>query len=72
MEKLGEKLKEKAEASGKGNGKAGGMMEKIMEKLFEKMDADNGGSISKDEFNKSEVDPGNMKDIRAKFGKDKK
>ena len=36
------------------------------------MDADNDGSISKDEFDKSEVDPGNMKDIRAKFGKGKK
>jgi Ca2+-binding EF-hand superfamily protein len=72
MEKLGEKVKEKVEASGKGNSKAGGMLEKIMEKLFEKMDSDNDGSISKDEFNKSEIDPSNMKDIRAKFGKGKK
>ena len=71
MEKLGEKLKEKAEASGKGKGNGGAMMEKIMEKLFEKMDADKDGSISKDEFNKSEIDPSKLKDLRSKLGKGK-
>jgi hypothetical protein len=69
MEKLMEKVKEKAEGSGKSKG--GAMLEKLMEKLFEKLDADSDGSISKDEFNKSEFDPTSLKDIRAKFGKGK-
>jgi hypothetical protein len=72
MEKLGEKLKEKAEASGKGKGQGGAMMEKLMEKMFEKLDADGDGSISKEEYNKAEFDPSNIKDIRAKLGKGKK
>ncbi len=73
MEKLLEKAKEKVESSGKGKGKGGDMLEKVLEKVadkaFEKLDADKDGSISKDEFEKAEFDPSNLKDLASKFGK---
>jgi hypothetical protein len=69
LEKMAEKLKEKA--GDKGGGKAAGMLDKIADKVFEKLDADKDGSISKEEFEKGEFDPSNLKDLRAKFGKGK-
>jgi len=72
MEKMAEKIKERAgDKAGKGGGKAGDLMEKVAQKAFEKMDANSDGSISKEEFEKSEFDPSNLKDLREKFGKGK-
>lgn len=72
MEKVAEKLKEKAADKG---GKAAGALEKIGdklgEKMFDKLDADKDGSVSKEEFEKGEFDPTNLKSLRDKVGKGK-
>jgi EF-hand domain pair len=72
LEKVGEKLKERAADKGGAKGdKLAGAREKIAQRAFEKMDANSDGSISKDEFEKSEFDPSNLKNLREKLGKGK-
>ena len=71
MEKRAERIKERAgDKAGRG-ARAGDLMEKVAQKAFEKLDANGDGSISKDEFEKSEFDPSNLKSLREKFGKGK-
>jgi hypothetical protein len=71
LEKIIEKLKENAgDRAGKG-GALEKFGEKIAQKTFEKMDTDQDGSISKEEFEKSNFDLSNLKELRAKIGIDK-
>ncbi len=72
LEKMVEKMKERAADKG---GKAAGALDKIGDKLgekaFDKLDADKDGSVSKEEFEKGEFDPTNLKALRDKVGKGK-
>jgi polyhydroxyalkanoate synthesis regulator phasin len=72
MDKVIERMKEKG---GERAEKAAGALEKLGDtlgqKAFEKLDADKDGSISKEEYEKGEFDPTNLKGLREKFGKGK-
>lgn len=67
METVAAKMKERGAA-----GRGGAILEKlggqIGEKLFEKLDADSDGKLSKAEFEKFELDPTKLKDLRGKIG----
>jgi len=71
LEKMAEKLKEKAGDKGKGAQMLEKLGDTLGKKAFEKLDADGDGSISKDEFEKAEFDPSNLRNLREKFGKKK-
>lgn len=72
MEKVAEKMKERAgDKAGDKADKLAGAFDKIADKVFDKLDADKDGSVSKEEFEKGEFDPTNLKALREKFGKGK-